>query len=571
MKKVISVILAVWLLIIQTAVSANEYKIQLSAVTDPIEGVITVNGELSSGADGRISVVVCDSENSVVFADEMISSAEGVFKTKINTKVLANGDYTAVFRAENTEPAEFDFTLPLSNSSAVKLDAKIDGNDILLISDNAPDKDFSVIKINVSNAVLIQGKLSEDDYEVTGLPSGYNLEGKAVSANTVEFTLKGSGAVADNCDIGIKLNSTIIKSGKANTASDEIKGIVLYTEEAGNTVNLNTTEFNAYMTDERNVDSTRSTADIGVKIRKLAKNGILEKGIDYDYTIPPELQGVKCDVTANLSMNVIRVKFSGTLTKNLTKNAVITDFVIKTACVDGTKKDSLPVKIVFNYTSSQNNTSGGSGSGGNGGGGNNGGGYTGGGSQNTVNITPNVPKLEINFNDIKGHWAENEINTLAGDGIVNGVGDNMFEPNRSISRAEFVTLTVKAFKITEGSYDGSFSDVASNAWYASAVGKALESGIISKDDNFRPNDPITREEMVKMIVGGWLINNERPQWITMAQFSDKQAVSDWAKDYIDIAVTLGLVKGDNEGRFNPKNNTTRAESAAVIYRLLYLN
>lgn len=566
MKKVISVILAIGLLIIQTAVYAAGYTMKVSAVTDPLEKLIMVNGEIGSGPDEQISVVVCNEQGEIVFDDEIMSGPQGAFKTNINTENLNDGAYTVTFRAENIDPAEFKFSLPLSSAQAVKLDARITGNDIFLIKNNAPDPDYSVIKLNVSNAQLIPGKLNPEDYEVTGLPEGYFLEGKVTGDNSVEFELKGNAAVTETCNVGIKLKSTIIKSGDANTSSDEIAGIILYPEDTAKKVNLDITEFDAYMTDSRNVDSNRSTFEVTVKIRSLAKEGLLVKGTDYDFTLPKELTGLKCELSANKDKNKIRIKFSGTLSSSLTKNAEISDFVIKPACVSGAEADSDPIKITFNKASQTSPGGGGpSGSGPSGGPG-----YTGGPST-SVDITPEVPPLEISFDDVKGHWAENEINTLAGDGIINGVGNNLFVPNRNISRAEFVTLTVKAFNITRGSYDGSFADVQSGDWYADAVGKALSAGIISKDTNFRPNDPITREEMVKVITGGWLINNERPQWVNMAQFNDKESISAWAADYVDIAVTLGLVKGDNYGNFNPKKSTTRAEAAAVIYRLLYLN
>ena len=160
---------------------------------------------------------------------------------------------------------------------------------------------------------------------------------------------------------------------------------------------------------------------------------------------------------------------------------------------------------------------------------------------------------------------------LAGDGYISGVGNGLFVPNRSISRAEFITLAVKAFKITDGRYNNDFEDVAADAWYAGNVGKALSAGLISKDTKFRPNDPIKREEMVKVIIGGWLMNNEKPEWINMSQFNDKAEISQWALDYLDCAVTLGLIKGDNNNNFNPKKSTTRAEAATIFYRLLYLN
>ena len=194
-------------------------------------------------------------------------------------------------------------------------------------------------------------------------------------------------------------------------------------------------------------------------------------------------------------------------------------------------------------------------------------GYTGNTNQ-TVTIIPEIDKEKITFDDTVNHWAENEIVTLASDGIINGVGDKMFEPNRTITRAEFVTLTVKAFNLTETT-ESSFNDVNDTDWFSTYVKRALKAGIISEDISFRPNDAISREEMVKIIVGAWRLENEEPQWINISDFNDKEEISDWAADYVNTAVTLGLVKGDDNKNFNPKNATTRAEAAVVLYRLLY--
>lgn len=569
MRKIISGILTLGLLAANTAVNAYTYSMDITSIVDPVEEFILINGSVTSGPDEKISIVASDDAGNIIFADEVVSMNEGKFKVLIDVEDIPDGNYTAVFRANDTEYGEFDFTLPLKTSSAVKINAEVLGNEFFLIKNNMPDEEYSKITLNLKNTEAVTGVLGEKDYIVTGLPEGYSVTAYATSEDVIELTLKGSGEVKEQCNLGITLKSTIISGGKANTSSDVIEGIVIYPEEVGKTVNLDVYELEAYMSDERNVNVSKSTFEVAVKIRELLKEGILEKGTDYDYTLPSELTGLKCELSANKENGTIRIKFSGSVSNALTHDAVISDFVIKAACVNGAEKDSNPIEIKFKKASSSNQISGGGGGGGSGGSGSSMG-YVGSNTQ-TVDIEPTVPKLDIKFDDVTGHWAENEIHTLAGDGVINGVGNNLFAPNRKITRAEFVTLVVKAFKITEGAYDGSFADVANNAWYAGYVGKALSAEIISKDTNFRPNDPITREEMVKVIVGGWLLKNERPEWINMAQFGDKTMISDWASDYVDIAVTLGLIKGDNNGNFNPKNGTTRAESATVIYRLLYLN
>ena len=466
----------------------------------------------------------------------------------------------------------FNFTAPLNSYSPVKLNASVSSGKILLIKDNKPDPDYNKITVNVTNALLNMGELDSSDFTAENLPSGYSFE--AVNEKTIEFTLTGSGEVTENYSPEIKLNSSLIKSGTANTASDKIGGITIYSESAANTVTLDKYSYNAYMNDEKNVSTSKSTFEVEVLIRNIIKDGAFVKGEDYDFTLPEELNGIKCDVASNIKENKIQIKFSGSTRNNLIKDVEIDDFIIKASAVNGAKNDSEPIKIVFHYASSSGES--GSGGGGTGGGGSGTGGsttssngYTGNTNQ-TVTIIPEIDKEKITFDDTVNHWAENEIVTLASDGIINGVGDKMFEPNRTITRAEFVTLTVKAFNLTETT-ESSFNDVNDTDWFSTYVKRALKAGIISDDTSFRPNDAVSREEMVKIIVGAWLLENEEPQWINISDFNDKEQISDWAVDYVNTAVTLGLVKGDDNKNFNPKNGTTRAEAAVVLYRLLYLN
>ena len=89
--------------------------------------------------------------------------------------------------------------------------------------------------------------------------------------------------------------------------------------------------------------------------------------------------------------------------------------------------------------------------------------------------------------------------------------------------------------------------------------------------NFRPNDEITREEMVKVLVNAYQLKNvaEQSKEDTAAEFEDGECISSWAKEYIDTAVQLSLISGYEDNTLRPQEFVTRAQAATIIYRLLY--
>lgn len=173
------------------------------------------------------------------------------------------------------------------------------------------------------------------------------------------------------------------------------------------------------------------------------------------------------------------------------------------------------------------------------------------------------------FDDTMGHWAEPEINYLAGKDIIKGKAEKVFAPDDQITRAEFLTLLNRVIGNEEISYQGSFEDVTVNAWYANAVQFGLEKGIITTAQYFRPNDCITREEMAKMIVQAYKLNSQMENAENyVLPYTDVNSETDWSYEYICDADQLGFIKGIGNGVFAPKSNATRAQSAVIIKRLL---
>ncbi|MFC4598563.1 S-layer homology domain-containing protein [Cohnella hongkongensis] len=188
-----------------------------------------------------------------------------------------------------------------------------------------------------------------------------------------------------------------------------------------------------------------------------------------------------------------------------------------------------------------------------------------------------ILEYDKRFDDLAGHWAEEAVAYLSARHIVRGVTDRHYEPNRNISRAEFATLLMRALERAGGvaSGDGSkhdapdsFHDVPANSYYADHVASASSLGIVQGYGGaFRPNEQITREEAVVMLV-------RAAQYVTLddtgtsaPRFADAAHVASWAASAVNEAWTKGLIQGDGK-RFNPKGQATRAEVAVMIKRLL---
>lgn len=184
-------------------------------------------------------------------------------------------------------------------------------------------------------------------------------------------------------------------------------------------------------------------------------------------------------------------------------------------------------------------------------------------------IIPGNGDASTNFNDIRGHWAESQIKALAEDGIIKGKEDKVFAPEDKITRAEFTAIVRRTLDFNLTDYSGEFADISGNEWYAQEIAAVVQSGLMSgdTDGNFRPNDLISREEMAKVIVNAYILKYGDIAESSIA-FDDMGDVSGWAVSYVNKAVSAGLMNGQGNNLFAPKADSTRAESAAVVYRLL---
>lgn len=174
--------------------------------------------------------------------------------------------------------------------------------------------------------------------------------------------------------------------------------------------------------------------------------------------------------------------------------------------------------------------------------------------------TPSKPTVEIEDDDALG------LNTDDHFAYIIGYPDGTVQPNGQITRAEATTIFFRL--LTEESRSANltktngYTDVASDAWYNTAVSTMTKAGIVDgyPDGTFRPDAPITRAEMAKIISLFAKLDKSE------SRFSD--IAGHWAEAYIKLAAGNGWIAGYPDGTFGPQRNITRAETATMINRVL---
>ncbi|GBG08928.1 hypothetical protein PAT3040_03543 [Paenibacillus agaridevorans] len=178
---------------------------------------------------------------------------------------------------------------------------------------------------------------------------------------------------------------------------------------------------------------------------------------------------------------------------------------------------------------------------------------------------------EQSFDDLKGHWAQEDVELLANKLIVKGQSESIYNPEKAVTRAEFAALLVRSLGLLEQPAS-SFVDVPSDAWFAGAVGSAEKYGLIRgfEDGTFKPGNRITREEMAVMVTRALKAGGRelQPLLDRPVAFVDSDEIGDWSRQSVNQLVSANLLHGKPDGSFAPRQDTTRAEAAAIAKRIL---
>lgn len=187
----------------------------------------------------------------------------------------------------------------------------------------------------------------------------------------------------------------------------------------------------------------------------------------------------------------------------------------------------------------------------------------------TVLCVPSESYAAGEFKDTGGHWASGSIQWAMSNNFLAGYPDNTFRPDRTITKAEYISLlnrsTANIAQSSAGSVDVGFNDVKKGDWYYADVQKAVKAGYIRKSSQkLNANEAITRGEAAIMLLEakGMKGNSES----AMAQYSDADRMTDPMLLAVGGLTKLKIMSGYPDGTFKPGRTLTRAEVVSMFQR-----
>lgn len=174
-------------------------------------------------------------------------------------------------------------------------------------------------------------------------------------------------------------------------------------------------------------------------------------------------------------------------------------------------------------------------------------------------------------------WYYGAVDYVAEHGYFNGTDVGKFSPDKPMTRGMFVTVLARVDGVEGNDQANPFEDVPSGMWYSGAVAWAAERGIVLGvgDNRFAPERQVSRQEMAAFIAR-YLTYYMKEHGVTFQAtgtapaFKDADKIADYAVEAVELCRTYGLVYGDEKGCFVPGSLATRAEAATVIQRLALL-
>ena len=178
------------------------------------------------------------------------------------------------------------------------------------------------------------------------------------------------------------------------------------------------------------------------------------------------------------------------------------------------------------------------------------------------------------FGDVKTHANKTAIEALAERGIINGKTDNAFDPDATMTRAEFATIIVRGLGLAEKPVTV-FTDVNADAWYAGFAGTAYSYGIVTGTSatTFNPTGTLTRQEAAVMVAGAARlcgISTSRTDVEirdTLAAFGDYKTVAAWATGSLAFCYSEGILD-NSQFDIEPTTAIKRCEIAEMLWRML---
>lgn len=176
------------------------------------------------------------------------------------------------------------------------------------------------------------------------------------------------------------------------------------------------------------------------------------------------------------------------------------------------------------------------------------------------------------FADVSGNdWFYDDVLYVYENGLMNGIGAELFGPNLTTTRGMIVTILYRLEGGPVVSGQNPFTDVASGTYYEKAIHWAERNGVVTgySSESFGPDDPITREQMATIL---YRYAKYRGMDVSVGEdtnilsYDDASVIAEYAVPAIQWACGVGLIQGTSQSTLSPSGNATRAQAAAILHR-----
>ena len=187
-----------------------------------------------------------------------------------------------------------------------------------------------------------------------------------------------------------------------------------------------------------------------------------------------------------------------------------------------------------------------------------------------VTVTVTFAEAPLPFPDVaEGDWFYDAVRYAYENGLMDGVGDNLFAPNSETTRAQLVTILYRLEGEPEVSGTSGFTDVEAGTWYTDAVAWAAANGIVNgvSETEFAPGKDITREQLATILfryaeAKGYDVSARAD----LSAYPDADQIQSYATESVAWAVAEGLIQGFEDNTLRPAGNATRAQIATILMR-----
>ncbi len=193
------------------------------------------------------------------------------------------------------------------------------------------------------------------------------------------------------------------------------------------------------------------------------------------------------------------------------------------------------------------------------------------GSYNFYAVWANIPDIEpeqsdtpdepdISYDDVSADaWYYDAVEYVSKNGIMNGMGESVFQPDATMNRAMIWTMLARL--------DGADTE-GGDSWYSVGQEWAVGAGV---SDGTDPMGDVTREQLITMLYRYAQykgLDVSVGEETNILSYTDVDQVSEWAINAFQWACGAGIIEGDDDASLSPQANTTRAEAAAILMRFI---